>query len=103
MPKFEDKNQVMDAITLDDGALMQLHYTVQLEQKTRVNDDEMRKVRRRREDLERIYRELQALGGTLKVNAVVDILGITRQAINNLVNHRCKPEQFKGEVSDEKY
>jgi len=103
MPEFEDKNQVMDAITLDEGALMQLHYTVQLEQKTRVNDDEMRKVRRRRENLERFYRELQALGGTLKVNDVVDILGITRQAINNSVNHRCKPEQFKEEVSDEKY
>ncbi|HDS4102942.1 TPA: DNA-binding protein [Proteus mirabilis] len=82
MPEFEDKNQAMDAITLDDGSLMQLLYTVQLEQKTRVNDYEMRKVRRRRENLERFYRELQELGGTLKVNDVVDILGITRQAIN---------------------
>nr|VXZ81509.1 Uncharacterised protein [Klebsiella pneumoniae] len=82
MPEFEDKNQAMDAITLDDGSLMQLLYTVQLEQKTRVNDYEMRKVRRRRENLERFYRELQELGGTLKVNDVVDILGITRRAIN---------------------
>lgn len=82
MPEFEDKNQAMNAITLDDGSLMQLLYTVQLEQKTRVNDYEMRKVRRRRENLERFYRELQELGGTLKVNDVVDILGITRQAIN---------------------
>ncbi|NMP25437.1 DNA-binding protein [Rahnella sp. SAP-1] len=82
MPEFEDKNQAMNAITLDDGSLMQLLYTVQLEQKTRVNDYELRKVRRRRESLERFYRELQELGGTLKVNDVADILGITRQAIN---------------------
>lgn len=79
MPEFEDKNQAINAITLDDSSLMQLLYTVQLEQKTRVNDYELRKVRRRRENLERFYRGLQELGGTLKVNDVVDILGITRQ------------------------
>ena len=82
MPEFEDKNQAMNAITLDNASLMQLLYTVQLEQKTRVTEYELRKVRRRRENLERFYRELQELGGTLKVNDVADILGITRQAIN---------------------
>lgn len=82
MPEFEDKSQAINAITLDDASLMQLLYTVQLEQKTRVTEYELRKVRRRRENLERFYRELQELGGTLKVNNVVDILGITRQAIN---------------------
>ncbi|HAT1637757.1 TPA: DNA-binding protein [Raoultella planticola] len=82
MPEFEDKNQAINAITLDDASLMQLLYTVQLEQKTRVTEYELRKVRRRRENLEKFYRELQALGGTLKVNDVADILGITRQAIN---------------------
>ncbi|MEQ4923675.1 DNA-binding protein [Proteus hauseri] len=82
MPEFEDKSQAINAITLDDASLMQLLYTVQLEQKTRVTEYELRKVRRRRENLERFYRELQELGGTLKVNDVVDILGITRQAIN---------------------
>jgi len=74
MPEFEDKQQAMNAITLDDSSLMQLLYTVQLEQKTRVNDYELRKVRRRRENLERFYHELQELGGTLKVNDVADIL-----------------------------
>lgn len=82
MPEFEDKTQAMNAITLDDALLMQLLYTVQLEQKTRVSDDELRKVRRRRENLEKFYRELNELGGTLKVNDVADILGITRQAVN---------------------
>lgn len=82
MPEFEDKSQAINAITLDDASLMQLLYTVQLEQKTRVTEYELRKVRRRRENLERFYRELHELGGTLKVNDVADILGITRQAIN---------------------
>lgn len=82
MPEFGDKNQAINAITLDDGSLMQLLYTVQLEQKTRVNDYELRKVRRRRENLEKFYLELKELGGTLKVNDVADILGITRQAVN---------------------
>nr|WP_318381154.1 DNA-binding protein [uncultured Enterobacter sp.] len=82
MPEFEDKNQAMDAITLDDGSLMQLLYTVQLEQRTRLSDHELHKVRRRRENLESFYRDLQTLGGTLKVNDVADILGITRQAVN---------------------
>lgn len=82
MPEFEDKNQAMNAITLDDGSLMQLLYTVQMEQKTRASEVEMRKVRRRRENLERFYSDLQELGGLLKVNDVADILGITRQAVN---------------------
>ncbi len=82
MPEFEDRKQAMNAITLDDGSLMQLLYTVQMEQKTRASEVEMRKVRRRRENLERFYTDLQELGGTLKVNDVADILGITRQAVN---------------------
>jgi len=82
MPEFEDKNQAMKAITMDDGSLMQLLYSVQMEQKTRASDFAMRKVRRRRENLEKFYQSLQELGGTLKVNDVADILGITRQAVN---------------------
>lgn len=35
MPEFEDKSQAMEAITLDDGSLMQLLYSVQMQQKTR--------------------------------------------------------------------
>lgn len=82
MPEFEDKTQAMDAITLDDGSLMQLLYSVQMQQKTRASEYSMRKVHRRRENLEAFYRSLQELGGTLKVREVADILGITRQAVN---------------------
>lgn len=79
MPEFEDKNQAMDAVTLDDGSLMQLLCSIQMEQKTRASEHEMRKVRRRRENLEAFYNSLQELGGTLKVNVVADKLGITRR------------------------
>ena len=82
MLEFEDKNKAMDAVVLDDGSLLQLLCSIQMEQKTRVSDYEMRKVRRRRENLEEFYRSLQELGGVLKVNDVADILGITRQAVN---------------------
>ncbi|MBL1929185.1 DNA-binding protein, partial [Klebsiella pneumoniae] len=82
MPEFEDKSQAMEAITLDDGSLMQLLYSVQMQQKTHASEYEMRKVHRRRENLEAFYRSLQEIGGTFKVNDVADILGITRQAVN---------------------
>jgi len=82
MPEFEDKKQAMDAVTLDDGSLMQLLCSIQMEQKTRASDHEMRKVHRRRENLEAFYKSLQELGGILKVNDVADMLGITRQAVH---------------------
>lgn len=82
MPEFEDKNKVIDAISLDDGSLLQLLCSIQMEQKTRASDYEMRKVRHRRENLEAFYGSLQELGGVVKVNDVADILGITRQAVN---------------------
>ena len=82
MSEFEEKNQAMDAITLDDNSLLQLLYRIKLEQNIRVNDYEIRKIRRRRENLEKFYAELQELGGTLKVNDVASVLGITRQAVN---------------------
>ncbi|MER5005478.1 DNA-binding protein [Atlantibacter hermannii] len=82
MPEFEDKNKAMDAVTLDDGSLLQLLCSIQMEQKTRASDREMRKVRHRRENLEAFYSSLQALGGVIKVNNVADILGITRHAVN---------------------
>lgn len=78
MPMFEDKKQAMDAVTLDDGSLMQLLCSIQMEQKTRASDRE----HRRRENLEAFYKSLQELGGILKVNDVADMLGITRQAVH---------------------
>lgn len=82
MPEFEDKNQAVDALMLDDGSLLQLLCSIQMKQKTRTSDDEAQEARRRREDLEAFYSDLQELGGVVKVNFVADTLGITRQAVN---------------------
>ncbi|WP_017348626.1 helix-turn-helix domain-containing protein [Pantoea sp. A4] len=82
MPEFEDKSEAMDAVCLDDKTLFQRLYTTMLEQNTRVPDSQLRKNRRRRENLEKFYDQLQEMGGTLKVNDVADILGITRQGVN---------------------
>lgn len=35
MPEFEDKNKIIDAIPLNDGSLLQLLCSIQMEQKTR--------------------------------------------------------------------
>lgn len=82
MPEFEDKKQALKALTLDDGSLLQLLCSIQMEQKTRASDYEARIVRRLRENLEAFYSSLQELGGVVKVNFVADKLGITRQAVN---------------------
>lgn len=82
MPEFEDKKQALKALMLDDGSLLQLLCSIQMEQKTRASDYEARKVRRLRENLEAFYSSLQELGGVVKVNFVADTLGITRQAVN---------------------
>ncbi len=87
MPVFEDKNQTLEALTLDDGSLLQLLCSILMKQKTRTLDYEAQEVRRRRENLEAFYRGLQELGGVVKVNFVADTLGITRQAVNTRVKN----------------
>ena len=82
MPEFEDKKQAMDAVTLDDDSLMQLLCSIQIEQKTRASNHEVRKEHRRRENLDAFYRSLHEFGGTLKINDVANILGITPQAVH---------------------
>ncbi len=52
MPEFEDKNQAMNALTMDDHSLMQLLCAMKMDQKTQASDEEMRKVRRHHENLE---------------------------------------------------
>jgi len=82
MPEFEDKNQTLEALTLDDGSLLQLLCSIQMEQNTRTSDYKAQEVHRRRESLEAFYSGLQELGGVVKMNFVADTLGITRQAVN---------------------
>jgi len=82
MPEFEDKTQAMEAVSLDDKALMQRLYVTLLEQNVRVPENELCKARRRRENLEKFYAQLEETGGTIKVNDVADILGISRQGVH---------------------
>ena len=51
MPEFEDRNEAINALTLDDNSLMQLLCTILMGQKTRVSDNELQKVRRHRKNL----------------------------------------------------
>ena len=49
MPVFEDKNQAVEALMLDDGSLLQLLCSIQMKQKTRTSDYEAQEARHRRE------------------------------------------------------
>jgi|GEM_PF-540459 len=49
MPEFEDKNQAVEALMLDDGSLLQLLCSIQMKQKTRTSDYEAQEARHRRE------------------------------------------------------
>lgn len=82
MPEFEERSQAINAALLDDKSLMQLLFTTSLEHDTRVEEHELRKVRRRRENMVKFYEQLKEMGGTIKVNDVAEILGITRQAVH---------------------
>lgn len=59
MPEFEDKNQALEALMLEDGSLLQLLCFIQMEQKTRTSDYKAQEARRRRENLEAFYSGLQ--------------------------------------------
>ncbi|MEI2265520.1 helix-turn-helix domain-containing protein [Erwinia sp. CGal63] len=82
MPEFADKAQAMEAVSLDDRALMQRLYATLLEQNIRVSESERQKTRRRKENLEKFYAQLEEMGGTMKVNDVAAILGISRQGVH---------------------
>jgi len=83
MPEFEDRNQAIKALTMDDSSLMQLLCSILMEQRTHESDYAVRAVR----NLEDFYMSLEELGGVLKINDVADILGISRQSVKVRVNN----------------
>lgn len=87
MAEFEDRNQAIKALTMDDSSLMQLLCSILMEQRTHESDYAVRAVRRRRENLEDFYMSPEELGGVLKINDVADILGISRQSVKVRVNN----------------
>ncbi|RAX14120.1 DNA-binding protein [Photorhabdus bodei] len=82
MPEFKEKAQAINALVLSDSELLELLYTTQLEHKVRTPARELRKLKRRAENLALFYQELDKMGGTIKAGDVAEILCISRQAVN---------------------
>ncbi|MCW7548861.1 helix-turn-helix domain-containing protein [Photorhabdus sp. APURE] len=82
LPEFKEKTQATNALVLSDSELLELLYTTQLEHKVRTPARELRKLKRRAENLALFYQELDKMGGTIKTGDVAEILGISRQAVN---------------------
>ncbi|PLR39524.1 DNA-binding protein [Chimaeribacter californicus] len=82
MPEFAEKAKASDALVLPDSELFQLLYSTVLENSARTPERELRKLKRRAENLSAFYKHIEQLGGVIKVGDVADILGISRQAVN---------------------
>ncbi|MDE9553529.1 DNA-binding protein [Xenorhabdus bovienii] len=82
MPEFAEKAKAGDALVLPDNELFGLLYSTVLEKSARTPDRELRKLKRRAENLSNFYKEIECMGGVIKAVDVADILGITRQAVN---------------------
>ncbi|EQB99594.1 hypothetical protein [Photorhabdus temperata] len=82
MPEFAEKAKASDALILPDSELFGLLYSTVLEKSARTPDRELRKLKRRAENLSNFYKEIERMGGVIKAVDVADILGITRQAVN---------------------
>ncbi|MBS9423149.1 DNA-binding protein [Photorhabdus caribbeanensis] len=82
MPEFAEKAKASNALVLPDSELFGLLYSTVLEKSARTPDRELRKLKRRAENLSNFYKEIERMGGVIKAVDVADILGITRQAVN---------------------
>ncbi|PHM72236.1 DNA-binding protein [Xenorhabdus stockiae] len=82
MPEFADKTKVSNALVLPDNELFELLYSTALERGARTPERELLKLKRRAENLSAFYKEIERIGGVIKVGDVAEILGITRQAVN---------------------
>jgi hypothetical protein len=82
LPEFVEKAKASKALVLPDNEFFGLLYTTMLEKNARTPDRELRKLKRRAENLSAFFEEIERMGGLIKVGDVVDILNITRQAVN---------------------
>lgn len=83
--EFEGRHQLRDALMLDDDALMKWLYTAHMAKMVRVPENELNKLHRQQVNLERFYSELKTLGGVLSLLEVANLLGLSRQAVNQRV------------------
>ena len=82
MPEFAEKAKASKALVLPDNEFFELLYTTVLEKSARAPEKEIRKLKRRAQNLSSFYEEVEKMGGVIKVNDVAEILDITRQAVN---------------------
>ncbi len=82
MPEFAEKAKASKALVLPDNEFFQLLYTTVLEKSAQAPEKEIRKLKRRAQNLSSFYEEVEKMGGVIKVNDVAEILDISRQAVN---------------------
>lgn len=83
---FDDKSLVSEIMVLEDLELLVYVVNAYLQKKTRMNDREMEMFKARIQATVRFYQKLDKLGGTVKAKEVSELLGVTRQTVNNHVN-----------------
>ncbi|QXN83086.1 helix-turn-helix domain-containing protein [Salmonella enterica subsp. diarizonae] len=83
---FDDKSLASKILVLEDLDLLVYVVGAYLQKKTRMSEREMDMFKARIQSTVRFYQKLDKLGGTIKAKEVSELLGVTRQTVNNQVN-----------------
>ncbi|EJJ4222924.1 helix-turn-helix domain-containing protein [Salmonella enterica] len=83
---FDDKALASEILVLEDLDLLVYVVGAYLQKKTRMSEREMDMFKARIQSTVRFYQKLDKLGGTIKAKEVSELLGVTRQTVNNQVN-----------------
>lgn len=83
---FDDKSLASEILVLEDLDLLVYVVGAYLQKKTRMSGREMDMFKSRIQSTIRFYQKLDKLGGTIKAKDVSELLGVTRQTVNNQVN-----------------
>lgn len=83
---FDDKSLASEILVLEDLDLLVYVVGAYLQKKTRMSEREMDMFKARIQSTVRFYQKLDKLGGTIKAKEVSELLGVTRQTVNNQVN-----------------
>ncbi|EFT2379540.1 helix-turn-helix domain-containing protein [Salmonella enterica] len=83
---FDDKSLASEILVLEDLDLLVYVVGAYLQKKTRMSEREMDMFKSRIQSTIRFYQKLDKLGGMIKAKDVSELLGVTRQTVNNQVN-----------------
>lgn len=81
--EIENSSMLSAALQLDDEALMHQVFVHYLAESSRIDKREQLKIKRHIEGSMAFYNKLERLGGTLRASEVADLLGVSRQTVNN--------------------